>query len=64
MNLDWRDTPSASQSMSFRCLIKFKEVGLDGNPHVSTGYWWHIDSLFSIDNKEMEGFTPVQFALI
>jgi len=34
--------------------------GIDKN-HVSTGYWWHRDKAFSIDNKEMRNFTPEYF---
>jgi len=44
-------------------LIKFREFGTDGidKNHVSTGYWWHRDKAFSIDNKEMRNFTPEYF---
>jgi hypothetical protein len=59
----WFSLEELPEYFSFRCLIKFKEFGTDGidKNHVSTGYWWHRDKVFSIDNKEMRNFTPEYF---
>ncbi len=59
----WLDLSELPEHFSFRCLIKFEEFGLDGieNNHISTGYWWHMDNSFSVDQKEMVGFTPKEF---
>jgi hypothetical protein len=56
----WIDLVKAPKNISFRCLIKFKETGFDGN-HISSGYYWHRDECFSVDNNEMKDFTPIQF---
>lgn len=48
---------------SFRCIIQFEEYGFDGEKcrHMSTGYWWHRDMGFSVDNSEMQELTPMNF---
>ena len=63
LSAGWFSLEELPEHFSFRCLIKFREfgtVGIDKN-HVSTGYWWHRDKAFSIDNKEMRIFTPEYF---
>lgn len=59
----WYSIDECPDYTSFRCLIKFEEFGLGGptNPHVSTGYWWHLDKRFTVDDKECKKFTPYQF---
>lgn len=48
---------------SFRCIIVFEEFSTNGvgSNHMSTGYWWHRNKAFSVDDKEMEHFTPWRF---
>lgn len=60
---NWIDANKAPKYFSFRCIIKFKEFGFDGpqRNHLSTGYWWHLDMDFSIDNAEMKHLTPIAF---
>lgn len=59
----WLPLERLPKYFSFRCLIRFKEFGFDGieSKHISTGYFWHRDQIFSIDNKEMSEFTPEYF---
>ena len=63
LSAGWFALDETPEYFSFRCLIKFKEFGVNGieKNHVSTGYWWHRDNIFSIDNKEMKNFTPEYF---
>lgn len=63
LSASWFSLDELPEYFSFRCLIKFREFGTDGidKNHVSTGYWWHRDKMFSIDNKEMRKFTPEYF---
>lgn len=59
----WFDTLDVPDFFSFRCLIKFKEFGIEGpeRNHVSTGYWSHKASMFRVDNPEMRHMTPVEY---
>lgn len=59
----WLDISMIPNNFSFRCLIKFKEFGIEGidRNHISTGYWLHKENCFIIDNIEMKNLTPVQF---
>lgn len=59
----WLDVSTAPDYFSFRCLIKFEEFGMDGpeKNHISTGYWWHKDNCFTVDNVEMRNMTPKEF---
>ena len=59
----WLSLKELPEYYSFRCIIKFKEFGMDGHDknHISTGYWWHNDECFNIDNIEMGNMTPEYF---
>lgn len=35
-----------------KCNAEVKEFGMDGTNHISTGYWWHKDNCFTVDNVE------------
>lgn len=63
LNECWFSLDKLPEHYSFRCLIKFDEIGFEGvdRNHISTGYWWHIDECFSIDFDEMKDFTPKYF---
>lgn len=63
LSAGWLDALTAPDYFSFRCLIKFKEFGMDGpeKNHISTGYWWHKDNCFTVDNVEMKNMTPKEF---
>lgn len=60
---NWIEVDQAPDYFSFRCLIKFEEFGLNGPAinHISTGYWWHKNNCFSVDDLNMEGMTPKYF---
>lgn len=58
---EWRDLSEMPEHISFRCLIKFKEFGVEGKNHLSTGYWWHRYAKFTIDDMEMANMTPEKF---
>lgn len=51
---NWIPINETPKYFSFRCILKFDELGLNGYPHISTGYWWHLQNGFSVDDKEMK----------
>ena len=59
----WYDLSQLPEYFSFRCIIRFKQFGMEGVEckHISTGYWSHVDKCFLIDNQEMKNMTPFQF---
>jgi len=60
---NWIPVQKLPKDYSFRCFIRFKEFGRGGESdnHMSTGIWWHMDNVFSIDCEDMKKFTPEYF---
>jgi hypothetical protein len=48
---------------SGRFLVEMKEFGVRGR-HVSTATYWHKDSYWEIDHRELSYLTPMNWAEI
>lgn len=57
----WLSLDKLPEHISFRCIIKFLELNMNGTNHVSTGRYWHKDKVFSIDDTEMSKLTPIEW---
>lgn len=64
--IDWLSIERSPDNYSFRCLIKFKETGLNGHL-ITTGYWSAVSNAFVLDNREyvkLGDLTPIGFMFL